>query len=152
MRCIRGIVIISGMLSMLSILSILSMSGCTLLEGGIGQDKMSKYTRLDIKIGECSAQEYISGKEGEKGSLVFLIHIESAQDSLMPDSLIYSGYHGKLYVKDEVSGLYRANVPLMNGASVVPIDKIILTFAGVDYRWTSPEGVHVIILPPVHLP
>lgn len=105
-----------------------------------------------IKITNLTMQEYVSGVEGGKNTIEFLLNADMGGQNMELDSLFFIDYACKLYVKDAETGLYKASsTKSENDMRTMEIKPIRFSMKGSSLSVSVME-TEMKVLDPVHMP
>jgi hypothetical protein len=139
-------------IALLFIVAVLGCSACSSLKNSQSPEPVTVDVLKELNVGNFTIQEYISGIEGGKNTLEFLLNIDSKQTGLMPDSIRYSGYNCKLYSKNTTTHLYKAtSVKKGNSLLTKELKRLFVTFKDSDLVYEQ-VSVKANILDPIHMP
>ena len=124
-----------------------SKKGSNKLEHNITQEMVDK-----VVISNLTMQEHVSGVEGGKNTMEFLLNADNHGTDIVLDSLYFLDYACKLFPKDKATGRYRASAKKSdNNVRTQEIKSVIITVVGSDKKISILE-TEMKVLDPLHMP
>lgn len=108
----------------------LSIVSCTNSKDGAG-DSSTEITQemvSEVVISNFTVQEQVSGVQGAKNRMQFLLNVDAKETNIVLDSLYYRDYACKLQVKNKAEGLYVASAAKKESSEAVTKEMKFIRF------------------------